>query len=311
MTGRAQDGSRSEPVLASIQRAYAGRADDLETARTVADSIAALLRDAGEPGLPERRPPGAASRYPRLVAHRGWSTALPENSLAAIAAAIAVGAAEIECDARMSADGTPVVIHDPDLDRTTTGRGMIEALPLDEIRSASLKDRDGRVWPGFHVPALREVLDLCRGRIGLNLHVKSGPGLREIIALFRDYAGAHGHSPDWYVAGERNVVEVAAEIAPGVQRCLGSPDEPERHVAQALDLGCGRVQFGRNVEPADFRRCRERGLIVNYFYSNDPDEAAALIEAGVDAPLTDDIGPMQEQLAPLLFTCTKSPSALR
>ena len=87
-----------------------------------------------------------------LVGHRGASGEFPENTLLAFARALEQGADALECDARISADGVPVIIHDPTLDRTTNGRGPVAALEL-----ASLRQLDaGR---GERVPTLAEALD--------------------------------------------------------------------------------------------------------------------------------------------------------
>ena len=56
---------------------------------------------------------------PLIVAHRGAPTERPENTLAAFEAAVDAGAAAVEFDVRITADGSPVVIHDATLDRTT------------------------------------------------------------------------------------------------------------------------------------------------------------------------------------------------
>lgn len=86
-----------------------------------------------------------------VVGHRGASGEYPENTLLAFAKALEQGADALECDTRLSADGVPVVIHDPTLDRTTSGRGPVAAMDL-----ASLQRLDaGR---GERVPTLAEAL---------------------------------------------------------------------------------------------------------------------------------------------------------
>jgi glycerophosphoryl diester phosphodiesterase len=72
-----------------------------------------------------------------VIAHRGTSGAAPENTLAAFELAVRQGADAFELDVRLSADGVPVVLHDPTLDRTTNRAG-----PLAALRVADLKDID-------------------------------------------------------------------------------------------------------------------------------------------------------------------------
>jgi glycerophosphoryl diester phosphodiesterase len=99
------------------------------------------------------------------IAHRGASAYEPENTLRAFARAIEMGATLIELDVHLSRDGQPIVIHDADLSRTTTGTGRVSDLTLDEIKrfDAGL---------GEHVPTLAEVIDLVRGQVQLYLELK-------------------------------------------------------------------------------------------------------------------------------------------
>lgn len=69
---------------------------------------------------------------PRVLAHRGLALDAPENSLAAFRAAVAAGATHIETDVRATADGVPVLVHDPGL---ADGRAIAE-LPLTTLREA-------------------------------------------------------------------------------------------------------------------------------------------------------------------------------
>jgi glycerophosphoryl diester phosphodiesterase len=61
--------------------------------------------------------------HPRLIAHRGGGALAPENTLAGLRTAASLGYRGVEFDVMLSADGTPVLIHDETLERTTDGRG--------------------------------------------------------------------------------------------------------------------------------------------------------------------------------------------
>ena len=74
---------------------------------------------------------------PLVIAHRGDSAHRPENTLASFASALEVGAELVEFDVQLTRDGHVVVIHDPTLDRTTTGRGDVRDLTLAEVRAVS------------------------------------------------------------------------------------------------------------------------------------------------------------------------------
>ena len=68
------------------------------------------------------------------IAHRGASAYEPENTLRAFDRAIEMGATMLELDVHLSLDGHPVVIHDPDISRTTNGTGRVAELSLEQIK---------------------------------------------------------------------------------------------------------------------------------------------------------------------------------
>ena len=109
------------------------------------------------------------------VAHRGvWANA-PENSLAAIRAAIVLGVEIVEIDAQATADGAIVVIHDETLDRTTTGRGPVAAAGLTAIRALRLRAGPGGADAAptpERMPTLAEALEEARGKILVNVDTK-------------------------------------------------------------------------------------------------------------------------------------------
>ncbi len=101
-----------------------------------------------------------------IIAHRGASARAPENTLPAFDLAIEEGAEALELDVHVTADGVPVVIHDPTLDRTTDVRAAVATQPLERIRQADAGARfspdAGRTFPwrgrGVSIPTLAEVL---------------------------------------------------------------------------------------------------------------------------------------------------------
>lgn len=130
-----------------------------------------------------------------VVAHRGGASLGIENSLSCIEKGIATGADMIEIDVHMSLDGALVVCHDPTIDRTTTGKGAIRELTLEQLRSYPLKHPEtGEIAEDERLPLLEEVLDAIRGRCGLLLEVKRGkddwyPGIEKAIIDAIEAAG--------------------------------------------------------------------------------------------------------------------------
>jgi glycerophosphoryl diester phosphodiesterase len=111
--------------------------------------------------------PYFATENPRVqvIAHRGGAGLRPENTLAAFAHAVAVGADVLEMDVQPAADGAIVVIHDATVDRTTGGRGRVDSFTLGELRKLDAghnwSNDGGRTHPyrgkGIRIPTLEEV----------------------------------------------------------------------------------------------------------------------------------------------------------
>src|SRR3990170_5929712 len=110
--------------------------------------------------------------FPVIVAHRGASITHPENTLPAFEAAIGLGARIVELDVRVSADGVPVVMHDPTVDRTTDGTGAVHELTAGELARLSATGAEA----AGGVPRLDQVLDLVSGRAAVALEIKNIPG---------------------------------------------------------------------------------------------------------------------------------------
>jgi glycerophosphoryl diester phosphodiesterase len=112
-------------------------------------------------------------RTPLVVAHRGASREQPENTLAAFEAAVEAGADAVEFDVRMTADGHAVVLHDPSVDRTTDGSGLVRDLTLAEIKRLRVRSASGEP---AEVPTLAETLGLLSGRAAIDVEIKNLPG---------------------------------------------------------------------------------------------------------------------------------------
>jgi len=105
--------------------------------------------------------PGSGLAAPvRVIAHRGSNETEPEHSLAAYRRAIAEGADAVECDVRLTADGTLVCVHDRRVDRTSNGRGAVSGMPVEHLRRFDFSDGDDG-WQQHH----RHERDLTRSGV--------------------------------------------------------------------------------------------------------------------------------------------------
>ena len=106
------------------------------------------------------------SKKPLVIAHRGYTQNQTENTLEAVEAAMRLGADGVEVDLRLSADGELVVFHDDTLQRPADCRESVEAMTLSDLKQVLLRGKN-------HLPTLKELLDLVRDKILLNLEIKT------------------------------------------------------------------------------------------------------------------------------------------
>lgn len=116
-----------------------------------------------------------AGKFPvTVIAHRGFSGSAPENTIIAFKKAIEVGSDMIELDVRLSKDGEVVVLHDETLERTTTGKGKVIEKTLQELKQLDAGLKFHPSFAGEKIPTLREVLEMARGKVRVNIELKKG-----------------------------------------------------------------------------------------------------------------------------------------
>lgn len=113
-----------------------------------------------------------ATKQVLTIAHRGAAGYAPENTMAAFELAIRMGADYVELDVQLSKDEVLVVIHDDTVNRTTNGKGHVRDLTLEELRCLDAGSWFDQKFSGERIPTLTEVLDLCRGKVGVLIEIK-------------------------------------------------------------------------------------------------------------------------------------------
>jgi glycerophosphoryl diester phosphodiesterase len=224
------------------------------------------------------------------LAHRGASGRAPENTHAAFAAALDLGAAAIELDCQLSADGELVVIHDETLERTTNGRG-----PVGDRTAAELAVLDAGAWfapefRGERIPRLADVLAQLRGRATLNVEIKSARDLGVIEAKLAAVVQAED-ARDWVVFSSFHPEAVRAmrTVAPWARLgVLCDRDPRPDFFALAADVNAELLIPGRRwVDARVVEEAHVRGLRVWVWTVNEPGEMRRLLALGVDAIFSD------------------------
>jgi len=126
-----------------------------------------------------------------VSAHRGGpGQKLPENCIATFEDTLKHTFAIMEIDPRYTRDGAIVVHHDPTLERTTTGKGRVDEMTLQQLKELRLKDIEGVVTK-YRIPTLDEVLQWARGKTILVLDQKDVPVEARVREVEKNRAEAY------------------------------------------------------------------------------------------------------------------------
>ena len=145
----------------------------------------------------EENTPDSPLRNPKqggiyVVAHRGAHNGIPENSLAAYAKAIELGADFVEIDVRATKDGKLVSIHNDRVDAYVEGAsGRVRDFTLKELREFDIGSRVGPQWKGTQVPTLDEIFTLCKGKCGIYLDLKESATIFDLAKKVEKYGMEH------------------------------------------------------------------------------------------------------------------------
>jgi len=223
---------------------------------------------------------------PRWFAHRGGGSLAPENTLAGIRLAARLGFQAVEFDVMLSGDGTPVLIHDETLERTTNGVGRVCDTP-----DAVLFALDA--GHGERIPHFAEAADLCR-QLGLlaNVEIKPASGHEQATAAVVSRLTAElwrgAAVPPLISSFSLEALEIARDLAPEIDRGVLFEAVPagwlrEMHRLQAISLHCDAQLLGDEV----LAEAAVRNIPVLCYTVNQPEMAQALVDRGVSSMFTD------------------------
>ena len=152
----------------------------------------------------------------RFCAHRGLSALMPENTLPAFAAAIALGADEIELDVRLTKDKELVVSHDPNLERVSDGPGQVGDYTLEELRQLNLGVHHGWV---VHFCTLEEVFQQFANKVVFNIHLKDCPDDIHMVTQVKALAEKYNAIDSIYLAAT-SAMALARAFTPPIMASL-------------------------------------------------------------------------------------------
>jgi len=223
---------------------------------------------------------------PRWFAHRGGGSLAPENTLAGIRLAARLGYRAVEFDVMLSSDGTPVLIHDEKLERTTNGSGAVCDTP-----DALLFSLDAGC--GEPIPRFADAARLCR-ELGLlaNVEIKPATGheLRTAEVVARMAADVWRGAPIQPLLSSFSLeaLAVARDVAPQLSRgvlfeVVPSGWQADFDVLQAVSLHTDALPLSDDV----LAEARARDVPVLCYTVNDVAAANRLLARGVSGMFTD------------------------
>lgn len=225
---------------------------------------------------------------PACIAHRCGGSEAPENTLAGLRAAARLGFRAVEFDVMLSADGTPVLIHDETLERTTNGRGRVCDTP-DAILLALDAGR------GERVPTLAEAAALCR-RLGLqaNIEIKPATGHEartgEVVGRFvaESWNDAEPAVAPLFSSFSVEALAAARRSAPTIRRGLLFETVPADWPAQMRALDAVSLHCDADLlDDTALAAAVVSGTPVYCYTVNEPARARALFSQGVAGIFTD------------------------
>jgi glycerophosphoryl diester phosphodiesterase len=207
---------------------------------------------------------------PLRIAHRGASGQwlAPENTLAACEKAIQLGVDAIEIDVHATRDGQIVVLHDPSIDRTTDGAGLVVDLSADQVRQADAGSWFGADFAGERIPLLEEVLDLARHRAMVLVEIKAEFITERILQVIDTVAAAEHVIVQSFNPATVERVKLLAPVLPTALLVGQLPTTPSRvrarrMVQQVLQVGANVLAIWHaTLTPPFLEEMRKRGVAV-------------------------------------------------
>jgi glycerophosphoryl diester phosphodiesterase len=223
---------------------------------------------------------------PIIVAHRGLHQAFPENSIAAFTAAWTREFTWCECDVWLLADGTPVVLHDETLDRTTTAWGKASSSIWSELRPIHLRDQNGQPTE-HHLPPLAYLLRAMPKDAGLLVEIKP-PNSQRAVDLVVEMLRRLSENQRCIVQSfDESNVRMVTECDPPLPVAY-LIEEPET-LMDAHRSPWPRIHVKHDLlDEVTIRPLRREQKSIGVWTPNTESELRRVIELGVDMIITDE-----------------------
>lgn len=229
---------------------------------------------------------------PYWVAHRGAGKRAPENTLAAFREGFRLGWRAFECDVKLSADGVLFLLHDAELNRTTSGRGVAGRLDWTTLATLDAGSWHGPSFAGEPIPTLEKIATFCiENDCAIDLEIKPTPGTESetgasvAAAARRLWKGRPGPVLSSF---STDALAAAQQAAPELPRMLLIDKWRDGWLDEAKALACAAVMCNhRLLDAAAIERIHGAGMRALAYTVNDGPTAERLRSLGLDGLCTD------------------------
>jgi len=234
--------------------------------------------------------------FPRLTlfAHRGSSAHAPENTLPAFELALQQGADGVELDAKLTADGHVIVIHDTTVERTTDGKGKVRDFSLAHIRSLDAGSYFSESFRGVKIPTLDEVFETIGKKCVINVELTNYSTPRDqLVEKVCDLVKHHGlQERILFSSFFASNLRKAARLLPEVPRGLLAMPGWLGAWARSFGFMFGEYQALHphisDASQQQVSRVHKLKRHIHVWTANSAKEIANLRDWGVDGIFTDD-----------------------
>ncbi|MFQ5537104.1 MAG: glycerophosphodiester phosphodiesterase [Gemmatimonadota bacterium] len=230
-----------------------------------------------------------------IIAHRGYSARAPENTLAALRAAMEAGADAVEFDLHTAACGTPVLFHDAMLSRTTNGVGPLRRRTLGQLKGLDAGKWFAPEFAGERIPTFQEALELVKGRVGrVYAEVKGFRELEDLDRMVRIARDAGMLAEVVFISMNWTLLDRMRGQEPALN--IGYIVDEESEISEARTRAQGDtaalLDFKAQLlldHPEVARQVAESGIDMAVWTVNDAETASALYDGGVRRFTTNEV----------------------
>jgi glycerophosphoryl diester phosphodiesterase len=233
-------------------------------------------------------------KRPIIFGHRGACAYAPENTMASFQLAADQGADAIELDAKLSADGQVVVIHDQSVERTTNGKGAVRSLNLADLKKLDAGTSFSDKFAGEPIPTLEEVFIALGKKVYINVELTNySSGLDvlpdKVAALVKKHK-----LEDWVLFSSFFILNILRirTLLPQTPAAILTLEGKEGKILRG---NVGRLAAPEIIHPYKtdateefIQKQHDLRRRVHVWTVNEPAEMRRLFKANVDGIFTDD-----------------------